>query len=84
MISKLSDEYIAAYIDADGSIGIQVRFPKVGRFSINPRISIGQKLTPETLQLLTDIQEYLDAGKIYYSNKNDPEIAKIVWQTTNY
>lgn len=59
-------EYLAGIIDGEGTFQLQIRFRGLaGRFQINPRVQFGFKDLPEEAQLVSDIQKFLDAGRIY-------------------
>ena len=79
---NITRQYIAGLIDGDGSFQLQIRFRGQKGFQINPRVLIGFKHLPKEEKLLNEVQEFLNAGKIYISNKGK-ENAVIRFYTTN-
>ena len=81
-MTNITQQYIAGLLDGDGSFQLQIKFRGQKGFQINPRVLIGFKNLPKEKALLQEIQKFLNAGKIYISNKGK-ENAIIRFYTTN-
>ncbi len=65
-IGRLPPDYIAGFVDGEGSFTLSVAKHKQKRSGLDPRLIFGIELRDDDLEILLAIQRSLNCGRIYH------------------
>lgn len=65
-LGKLPPDYVAGFIDGEGSFSVVIAKHKQKRLGLDARLNFGIELRDDDLEILLKIQKTLDCGRIYH------------------